>query len=622
MLSHPKHKITATEKVTDPSNASVLALASHQAAASAAAAQWPATAKLPSVPSSESIDESAVKGESSGTPQIGDTADPTGTENTPGGEVAKDLPGSHTSSRVNKWKTVDIVDLTDSDFDEGGKTSDSIGSSKTQHKRKQGHTTKWHKSATDPIDVDAENVLTDINIVDISATSMKMNHKNTNCDLDEFFEDMAEVAGKDGRVRKCHACKIFRLTLVSDTTTQRRHIESLENHKAKYNTWACTNNFESKLPKELKAKVNQGTLDNHLKEMPKKEQVVPFTNATFCDAAIEWLIITDQAIQALANPSFKKMIDIGPHATKGVLLPMRKGTRDDIMTRFKTELMNLKERLNLSLRWPQSLDKLYLIHIPLQGGKVKGLTSLTCNAWQASKADAYFPVTSHWIQELTPGSWEVQSALFGFTKLNNAHNGKWLGGALFRIIDRLIIIHKALIETHLKAPHYNPAHPDEHMPDTDDVVRDEVGLIQAIAERSSAKRKDLFMKIQACKEGVTPLQLILNMPVRWSSTYMMCDRGEKRRQMAVCQSFVMEMSWEESDLTKYAKIHALKLSESEWDCLKACIDLLGHADKAQQAFSSDAGPSLHLALPALEALHRAWTTGLGKEKYWPFTVAI
>ncbi|KAF8522364.1 hypothetical protein JB92DRAFT_2706642, partial [Gautieria morchelliformis] len=122
--------------------------------------------------------------------------------------------------------------------------------------------------------------------------------------------------------------------------------------QAKYNTWARTNNFESKLPKELKAKrekaedaiarVKQGTLNNHLKEMPKKEQGVPFTNATFCDAAIEWLIITDQPIQALTNPSFKKMIDIGAHATKGVLLPTRKGTCDNIMTRFKTELMNLK----------------------------------------------------------------------------------------------------------------------------------------------------------------------------------------------------------------------------------------------------------------------------------------
>ena len=46
------------------------------------------------------------------------------------------------------------------------------------------------------------------------------------------------------------------------------------------------------------------------------------------------------------------------------------------------------------------------------------------------------------------------------------------------------------------------------------------------------KRKDLFMKIQARKEEVNPVQLILDMPVRWSSTYMMCDRAEKPRQVS------------------------------------------------------------------------------------------
>ena len=47
-----------------------------------------------------------------------------------------------------------------------------------------------------------------------------------------------------------------------------------------------------------------------------------------------------------------------------------------------------------------------------------------------------------------------------------------------------------------------------------------------------------------------------------------------------------------------------------------------HADRAQQAFSSDAGPSLHLALPALEALHKAWSARLCKDKYLPFTMAL
>ena len=43
-----------------------------------------------------------------------------------------------------------------------------------------------------------------------------------------------------------------------------------------------------------------------------------------------------------------------------------------------------------------------------------------------------------------------------------------------------------------------------------------------------------------------------------------------------------------------------------------------HADKAQQAFSSEKGPSLHSALPALEALHKAWTTRTNQTEYLDF----
>ena len=47
-----------------------------------------------------------------------------------------------------------------------------------------------------------------------------------------------------------------------------------------------------------------------------------------------------------------------------------------------------------------------------------------------------------------------------------------------------------------------------------------------------------------------------------------------------------------------------------------------HADKAQHAFSSDQGPSLHLALPVLKALHKAWSTRASNLKYEPFYEAL
>ncbi|KIK76069.1 hypothetical protein PAXRUDRAFT_39346, partial [Paxillus rubicundulus Ve08.2h10] len=66
---------------------------------------------------------------------------------------------------------------------------------------------------------------------------------------------------------------------------------------------------------------------------------------------------------------------------------------------------------------------------------VTGEVNLTCDAWKASNTDGYFAVTGHWIEEPKSGTWELQSAVLGFTQLSNAHHGKWLGQVLFKICD-------------------------------------------------------------------------------------------------------------------------------------------------------------------------------------------
>ena len=43
---------------------------------------------------------------------------------------------------------------------------------------------------------------------------------------------------------------------------------------------------------------------------------------------------------------------------------------------------------------------------------------------------------------------------------------------------------------------------------------------------------------------------------------------------------------------------------------------------AQQAFSSDQGSTLHLAIPALETLHKAWSSRSERMKYRYFAPAL
>jgi hypothetical protein len=77
--------------------------------------------------------------------ETSDTADKTCPEKTLGRDVVKNITGSSSSSRVNKRKAVDIVELTESEFavDEGEKSSDLIGGTEAQHKKKRKHS-KWH----------------------------------------------------------------------------------------------------------------------------------------------------------------------------------------------------------------------------------------------------------------------------------------------------------------------------------------------------------------------------------------------------------------------------------------------------------------------------------------------
>ncbi|KAG1854122.1 hypothetical protein C8R48DRAFT_610355 [Suillus tomentosus] len=140
--------------------------------------------------------------------------------------------------------------------------------------------------------------------------------------------------------------------LVSEPTTLRRHAEA--NFAGKYRTWAKTNGFESMLPGDIKDRKEkaaraQQAINSHLTERKLAERVVPYSDKLFKTAAIEWLIATDQPIQALEHPKFKDMIDVAARATNGVKIPGRKATRAEIMRMFKNHLTKLKVTLNVCL---------------------------------------------------------------------------------------------------------------------------------------------------------------------------------------------------------------------------------------------------------------------------------
>ena len=51
---------------------------------------------------------------------------------------------------------------------------------------------------------------------------------------------------------------------------------------------------------------------------------------------------------------------------------------------------------------------------------------------------------------------------------------------------------QALIKGYSKSKHYDPAKPNEHFPDTDALIQDEVGLVHAIAVKVSTYMYEIY----------------------------------------------------------------------------------------------------------------------------------
>ncbi|KAJ7878313.1 hypothetical protein B0H14DRAFT_2342038, partial [Mycena olivaceomarginata] len=144
--------------------------------------------------------------------------------------------------------------------------------------------------------------------------------------------------------------------IINDVSTNRIHMAK---HADIYRAWCTKNNFESKLKEDIKAraeaaeeaataakKLQQATLDPHLREKP--ERVVPYSDALFRQVALEWLIATDQPLDALNHPKFQEMIDIAARATGGVKIPGRKATREEILDLFHQQIEKLRVRTHVS----------------------------------------------------------------------------------------------------------------------------------------------------------------------------------------------------------------------------------------------------------------------------------
>ena len=186
---------------------------------------------------------------------------------------------------------------------------------------------------------------------------------------------------------------------------------------------------------------------------------------------------------------------------------------------------------------------------------------------------------------------------------------------------------QAFLGAHSKLKAYDPKSPNNKLIAKWGAQQDEVRVVWTIMvkEQSSAKQKQLFLTIQTqdkpdhppCEH---PFQLLLDMPICWFSTFLMLDPAETLK--VDVDMFVQKLVAAEWDHDQWMKMMNLLLTDEEWACIHVLLALLGKAKEAQHSFSSDRGPAIHLAIPGLEALHKAWYLHANKAKYMDFWMGL
>ena len=210
-----------------------------------------------------------------------------------------------------------------------------------------------------------------------------------------------------------------------------------------------------------------------------------------------------------------------------------------------------------------------------------------------------------------------------------------------------------------KAKYYNSSPDKNELPeDLGAVKRDEIGIVCAICVKvclfsfhscdphltsdtkkahSSAQHKVAFKAIQN-RRNVPVVRLLMDMKVRWSSTFIMLTHAESHQEAVV--EFVLELGLKENNSEKCCKMTSLALNSEEWtrvhlfcnilqvrtntyfDCTVLMHSLIQHASDAQQVFSSSSTLTLQNALLALEKMHAAWDKASSKAHYLCFIPAL
>ncbi|KDQ10898.1 hypothetical protein BOTBODRAFT_88067, partial [Botryobasidium botryosum FD-172 SS1] len=135
---------------------------------------------------------------------------------------------------------------------------------------------------------------------------------------------------------------------------------------------------------------------------------------------------------------------------------------------------------------------------------------------------------------------------------------------------------------------------------TEGIQRDVISIARVLVRtiRASGLRREEFEEVvgQVYPDMRPILELLRDMPIRWSSTYLMLQRVLRLRE--AIEVFLAHPA--NAIFDKY------KLPPAEWGSLEEMVEILEYPHQAQQVLSMETVPSLAMAIPAMEALLFQW----------------
>ncbi|KAF5347876.1 hypothetical protein D9757_013414 [Collybiopsis confluens] len=331
----------------------------------------------------------------------------------------------------------------------------------------------------------------------------------------------------------------------------------------------------------------------------------PFSKEAFVDSLMIWIVADDQSLNVVESWHFRNM-----------LLQLRSQLKES----------DIPHRHTLRTRILESVDE-YWNEIAKEMQSAEGTVSITDDIWTDLEKRAFLAITGHWIsakiiktstgekKELT-----MHSALIGFVRLPGSHTGHHISEAFVSVMNRLGLLNKigwitsdnasnndtfmACLSQSLRAhrpdfiwdPRERRIRCFAHivnlackalLAELEGMGHQALPRLRQLVKtiRGSNLRRDHF--IHCVKQIMQKeLQLILDMDIRWSSTYLMVERGIILR------------------LANLARTHFL--SDEDWALLIEMKNALEVPHLFQQCLSSEKTPTLCDAIPAFEAMAAKW----------------